>query len=76
MKIKLLDEPYLKGIMNWEASMALDDKITALVEEGKLPSPLCFIPLPTADGTLAEVSDLSGNREIRNHQPINTNYYD
>ena len=59
MKIKLLDEPYLSGILNWEASMALTDKVTALVEEGKLPSPLCFIPLPTADGTLAEVTDLS-----------------
>ena len=59
MKIKLLDEPYLKGILNWEASMALSDKVTELVEDGKLPSPLCFIPLPTVDGTLAEVTDLS-----------------
>lgn len=59
MKIKLLDEPYLKGILSWEASMALTDKVTALVEEGKLPSPLCFVPLPTFDGTLAEVTDLS-----------------
>lgn len=58
MKIKLLDEPYLKGIWDWKAVDKLNDKLSKLEEEGKIPY-CSFIPLPIDDCTLAEVSDLS-----------------
>lgn len=57
MWIKLLDEPYLNGILDFKKVETLNNKVLKLVEKGKLEFN-DFCAFPDFDGTTAQISSL------------------